>query len=210
MFEVEKHIKNILWDFDGVLMDSMEIRDQGFEVVLSSHPKEDVDSLMKFHRANGGLSRYVKFRYFFEKIKKQEISDEQVQQYADSFSQVMLERMMDERLLIADALDFVKSNHQKYRMHVVSGSDQSELRQICENLGIKRYFKSIHGSPTPKTQLVQQVLQANSYKADETILIGDSINDYDAAVDNGIAFYGYNNIDLEGKGNNYIQKFGSI
>lgn len=208
MFKVEQHIKNILWDFDGVLMDSMDIRDQGFEVVLASYPKEEVANLMKFHRANGGLSRYVKFRYFFEEIKKQQITDQEVQRYADMFSEVMLERMMDDSLLIVDAVEFVKENHEKYRMHVVSGSDQKELRQVCKNIGIEHYFRSIHGSPTPKTELVREVLQQNSYEPDETILIGDSINDYDAAVDNEIAFYGYNNIDLEGKGNSYIQKFG--
>lgn len=207
MFEIGTHIETILWDFDGVLVDSMEIRDQGFEVVLKTHPKEEVAALMKFHRANGGLSRYVKFRYFFEEIKKQAISDQQLQVYADAFSKVMLERMLDHELLILDAIEFVKIHRHNYKMHIVSGSDQNELRKICQSLGIARYFKSIHGSPTPKTRLVEQVLERNSYDPDKTILIGDSINDYDAAVDNGITFYGYNNIKLKEKSSNYIVKF---
>lgn len=208
MFEVGEHIKNILWDFDGVLMDSMDIRDQGFIEVLKDYPKEEVDALMKFHRANGGLSRYVKFRYFFEEIQKESITQEQVQQYADAFSRVMLEKMMDTSLLIADAVEFVKEHHDKYRMHIVSGSDQKELRQICSNLEIATYFRSIHGSPTPKTQLVKQVMENNSYLPQETILIGDSINDYDAAIANDIGFYGYNNHKLKEVSNQYIQKFG--
>lgn len=208
MFEVGEHIKNILWDFDGVLMDSMEIRDQGFIEVLKDYPKEEVDALMKFHRANGGLSRYVKFRYFFEEIQKESITQEQVQEYADAFSRVMLEKMMDTSLLIADAVEFVKEHHNKYRMHIVSGSDQKELRQICSNMEIATYFRSIHGSPTPKTQLVKQVMENNSYLPQETILIGDSINDYDAAIANDIGFYGYNNHKLKEVSNQYIQKFG--
>lgn len=208
MFEVDQHIETILWDFDGVLVDSMKIRDQGFEIVLDSHPQEEVVELMKFHRANGGLSRYVKFRHFFETIKKETISDQQLQAYADAFSEVMLDRMLDNRLLIADAVDFVKKQHQNFSMHIVSGSDQKELREICRNLEMEVYFRSIHGSPTPKTQLVKEVLENNSYQVDKTILIGDSINDYEAARDNGITFYGYNNLDLKKKGTNYIQKFG--
>lgn len=208
MFEVGEHIKNILWDFDGVLMDSMDIRDQGFIEVLKDYPGEDVEALMKFHRDNGGLSRYVKFRYFFEEIQKESITDQQVQQYADAFSQVMLEKMMDQNLLIADAVEFVKKHHNQYQMHIVSGSDQKELRQICRNLNIATYFKSIHGSPTPKIQLVRQVLENNSYQPQETILIGDSINDYDAAMANDIGFYGYNNTKLREVSNQYIQKFG--
>ena len=62
-------IRVIFWDFDGVILNSNKVRDKGFETVLSGFPKEEVDKLLKFHRQNGGLSRYVKFRYFFEEIK---------------------------------------------------------------------------------------------------------------------------------------------
>lgn len=200
-------VKNILWDFDGVIMDSMVIRDKGFEIVLRDHAAGEVEELMKFHRQNGGLSRYVKFRYFFEKIKNEEISEEEVKKYAQKFSDVMLENLIDHSLLIADALSFIESNSSKYNMHIVSGSDQKELRHICKKLEIEKYFLSIHGSPTPKKQLVNDLLQEHNYNLEETVLIGDSINDYDAAVENGISFYGYNNPTLKDTSNNYIEKF---
>lgn len=188
-------------------MDSMPVRDKGFEVVLDKYPREEIDQLMKFHRENGGLSRYVKFRYFFEEIKKQEVSEEEVQKYADLFSEVMLKHLIDESLLIADAIEFTRKNHPRYPMHVVSGSDQEELRHICRELGIENYFISIHGSPIPKKQLVKDLLGSNGYDPVETILIGDSINDYDAARVNGITFYGYNNPEIRKVSNNYIEKF---
>ena len=209
-FQATPQLKNILWDFDGVLMDSMIIRDEGFEVVLKDHSTEEVEQLMQFHRNNGGLSRYVKFRYFFEKIKNQEISEEEVNNYAQQFSQVMLNKLVDQKLLIRDTLTFVEQNHQVYNMHIVSGSDQNELRHICTKLGIDKYFKSIHGSPTPKKQLVKELLSINSYKKEETILVGDSINDYEAAAENAIAFYGYNNIKLKDTGSCYVQRFRKI
>lgn len=188
-------------------MDSMPIRDKGFEIVLEQHPREEINQLMNFHRENGGLSRYVKFRYFFEEIKKQEIDDEEIQKYADLFSEVMLKHLIDEGLLIADAIKFTRKNYQRYSMHVVSGSDQKELRRICRELEIEDYFISIHGSPVPKKQLVKDLLSSKGYDPAETILIGDSINDYDAARVNGISFYGYNNPELRKVSNNYIEKF---
>lgn len=200
-------IKNILWDFDGVLMDSMPVRDKGFEIVLKEHSKEEVERLMQYHRQNGGLSRYVKFRYFFEKIKGRKINEEEVNEYASRFSEVMYENLIDENLLIENSLQFVRGNYKQYNMHIVSGSDQKELRHICQKLGIDKYFNSIHGSPTPKKKLVKDLLLENQYKLEETILIGDSINDYEAAVENGISFYGYNNLKLKEASNNYIEKF---
>ncbi len=68
----------IFWDFDGVIIDSEKVRTAGFEKVLRDYPKEEVEQLIQYHKKNGGLSRYVKFRYFFEEIRKSPISDERV------------------------------------------------------------------------------------------------------------------------------------
>lgn len=81
-----KNKKNIFWDFDGVLMDSMPVRNKGFELVLKDYPEEQVQELMAFHLKNGGLSRYVKFRYFFEEIRKETISEDEVSIWASKFS----------------------------------------------------------------------------------------------------------------------------
>lgn len=69
-----EYLENIIWDFDGVIVESNHIREKGFRKVLESFPENQVEELLVFHNNNGGLSRYVKFRYFFENIRKEEIS----------------------------------------------------------------------------------------------------------------------------------------
>lgn len=189
--------KVLLWDFDGVLMNSNETRDLGFNQVLRKFPKNQVAELIKYHQQNGGLSRYVKFRYFFEKIRQEDISDSQVQVYADKFSKIMLQYLVNNDLLIDETISFVQSNYQKIPMHIVSGSDQVELQYICKKIGIGKYFLSIKGSPTPKVQLVENIITKYHYSVNSCILIGDSFNDYEAAMDNKIHFSGYNNIEVE-------------
>jgi phosphoglycolate phosphatase-like HAD superfamily hydrolase len=187
------NIKAIFWDFDGVIMDSNAVRDRGFEEVLKTFPQTEVDALMTFHRDNGGLSRYVKFRYFFEDIRGETITDAEVNIWAEKFSEIMMKLLINPHLLIQETLDFIKANAHHYNMHIVSGSDQTELRQICKSLDIAKYFNSIHGSPTPKNDLVAALLQEHSYDLKTCILIGDSKNDYDASKVNGIQFMGYGN-----------------
>lgn len=189
-------IKIIFWDFDGVLMNSNEVRDQGFVEVLKSFPENQVEELLAFHRKNGGLSRYVKFRYFYEEIRKEKVTDEMILQLAASFSEIMKGLLTNPGLLIEETLRFVKDNHLKIPMHIVSGSDGNELRYLCEQLNIARYFQSIHGSPTPKKQLVADLLQLHQYDRKECMLIGDSVNDLEAAHENGIYFYGYGNEEI--------------
>ena len=204
-----ENYSTILWDFDGVILDSMDIRDLGFIKVLSElgHQKKDIDTLITFHRANGGLSRYFKFRYFYEKILGQDISEQCVIDLAAKFSEQVTDLLINKDLIMPKVLEFIQSNYKMYNFHIVSGSDQTELRNVCKGLKLDTYFESIHGSPTAKTQLVADVLQAHQYRPEMVCLIGDSINDFHAADKNAIDFYGYNNSGLKSVGNGYIDFF---
>lgn len=204
MFE---SIQILLWDFDGVILDSVSIRDEGYWHVLKKYPAEEVEKLIEFQQANGGLSRYVKFRYFYEEILGKEISDEKVNEFARQFSDYMVKKLADTDLLITDTLEFIREYHKKYTMHIVSGSDENELRYLCRELNIDHFFKSIHGSPMPKINLVKNILAEHNYPPEHAALIGDSVNDFDAAYKNNIRFFGYNNPNLREKGEGYITSF---
>lgn len=195
---MDKHgIEVIFWDFDGVILDSNKVRDQGFIEVLKEFPDHDVDQLLLFHKANGGLSRYVKFRYFFEKIRNEEVSQEIIMRYAEEFSIIMKRLLIDKKLLIQETIQYIDQNYNQYAMHIVSGSDQQELRFLCHELGIDHYFRSIQGSPTPKTDIIYTLIKSNDLNKKQCVLIGDSKNDYNAAIDNGIKFVAYNNKEIE-------------
>jgi phosphoglycolate phosphatase-like HAD superfamily hydrolase len=186
----------ILWDFDGVILNSNEVRDLGFEQVLADYPKEQVDQLLDFHRKNGGLSRYVKFRYFYENVLHETLTDERLTKLTNSFSEIMRKLLCNPGLLIQESIDFISKNHEIYPMYIVSGSDQEELRFLCKTLNIEHYFKGVFGSPTPKNDLVNFIIKNTNQKPNNFILIGDSINDYEAAKINNIGFLAFNNLDL--------------
>lgn len=200
-------IETILWDFDGVILDSMSVRDWGFREIFKDYSEEQVSQLISFHNKNGGLSRYVKIRYFYENILGQTISKDQVLTYANAFSVLMKGQLINPQNLINDSVNFIKSNCSKYNFHIVSGSDEEELRFLCKELNLSAYFISINGSPTPKKELVDNLLKQYNYNIKTSCLIGDSINDYEAATENKIAFYGYNNIHLKTFGEKYIESF---
>ena len=197
----------ILWDFDGVILDSMEIRNLGFTKALAPYPEEQVEKLLQYHKKNGGLSRYVKFRYFLEEIRGEENVEQKVQKLSEFYSSIMRQRLTRKDLLIDEVHQFIRRNHKKFGMHIVSGSDGEELRYLCNNLEISDYFISIQGSPTPKIELVSSLLSKYGYENEQVCLIGDSINDYEAAQRNNIAFFGYNNTELKRKDSTYIESF---
>ncbi len=200
-------IKVIFFDFDGVILDSMEVREYGFRTIFKDFTSEQVEALIQYHLANGGLSRYVKIRYFFEEVLGKSITKDQVQEWADKYSEIMRKALPDPKNLIEETVNFIKKEYKNYPLHIVSGSDGKELNFLCERLGVAPYFLTIDGSPTPKTELVENILNQYKYKPEECILIGDSINDYDSAVANGVTFYGYNNTTLREKSIVYLDQF---
>lgn len=200
-------VKAIFFDFDGVIIDSMSIRAEGFREVLSAYPKTAVDALIQYHHHNGGLSRFHKFRYFFEEILQRPMLDVVIQELAQKFSDIMLVKLSNPDYLIEDTVGFIQKIYGQCELHIVSGSEQTELRKLCEKLSLSSYFVTISGSPTPKTKLVSGLLKKYLYQTGEVLLIGDSINDYEAAHDNNIRFLGYNNLSLQVLSDYYIADF---
>jgi HAD superfamily hydrolase (TIGR01549 family) len=200
-------IKNILFDFDGVILDSMPVRDYGFKEIFKDFDDNLVNKLLEYHNKNGGLSRYVKIKYFYNELLRQEILEKKIINYADNFSKIMKRELVDKRYLIADTLKFIKENYKRYNLHIVSGSDEKELRYLCKELGIDSFFQSINGSPAHKNNLVEDLLVINKYRESETILIGDSVNDYNAAKENNLDFYGFNNPNLINVSKKYLDNY---
>ncbi|MWV62970.1 HAD hydrolase-like protein [Helicobacter saguini] len=204
---MDKQIKNIFWDFDGVILDSQKIRIYGFREIFKEYDKRLVDKLIEYHINNGGLSRFNKITYFFNDILGEEISKEKVENYADEFSKIMRKELTNKEYLINDSLTFIQNNYKKYNFHILSGSEENELKFLCDTLEISKYFLSIHGSPTPKVILMQNLLNSQQYNPNECVMIGDSIHDYNAAKANNVDFYGYNNIQLKDVSKVYVVSF---
>lgn len=174
--------KAIIFDFDGVLVESNEIRSEGFRTLLvrNKFPPKAVERLIAFHRANGGLSRYYKIRYFFEQILRRQISDERLNELCAEFSAIV-KKGVTEAPWVKGALEFLKENFSRLPCFIVSGSDQSELREICYARRIDGFFKDILGSPLEKEKNLEQLLRTHGLDREKTLFVGDSVNDWKAA-----------------------------
>ena len=118
------------------------------------------------------------------------------------FGQVLSPEAMQQKLcnpdfLYPDTLKLIQSLSGKVPLHIASGAEHNELLWLCEKLELSSHFVSIHGGPTPKYQLLGQLLLDCSYEPVKTCLIGDSYSDYEAALENGMQFFGYANPKLK-------------
>ena len=61
-----KDIKNLIFDFDGVIIDSVKIKDLAFKKLVNKYNPTIQIKFYNFHRKNLGLSRDVKFDYLLK------------------------------------------------------------------------------------------------------------------------------------------------
>ena len=150
--------KVVIFDFDGVILDSMPIKTYAFCKIFEMFPKDAVEKLRVFHLQNGGISRFVKIRYFFNDIIKESICDQEVQRYASEFSAIVVEELVKPKYLILETMEFIEAICKTKRLFIASGAEEEEIRFLCRTLGIDGYFEEIYGSPTPKSELLGMIL----------------------------------------------------
>ena len=193
----------IIFDFDGVLAESNDIRIQGFADLFADLPADVLARFMEFVKANGGLSRYGKIRHLYSDILERPLAENEVHAWAREYSRLVVERVAESRA-VPGSLEFITEYADRFEYAVVSGSDQDELRQVCRHRGIHQYFRAIYGSPTEKTENLVALMSSRVWDRQACVYVGDSMNDYDAATAAGISFIGRNSGQVDWKNHDVV------
>lgn len=179
-------IKAVIFDFDGVLVESAEIKTEAFGQLFSTYP-DKIHEIIEYHKKNMGISRYVKFRYFYENILGMELSHDEEMRLGEKFSQIVLEKII-KAPFVDGALYFLDKYHKKIPLFIASGTPDDELKYIVEERGISLYFKEIHGTPRKKPEIVLDILKRYSLSATEIVFVGDAESDLKASRETGVRF----------------------
>ena len=183
--------KYIIFDFDGVLAETNDIRFDGFHSLFKNHNEDLVDDLIQYARLNGGKSRYDKIKYFFENILNETISNDKIYELALQYSQLVKQKVIY-ALPVRGSTEFLARYQSEFSFAIVSGSDQNELRDVCRARGIDRFFVEILGSPLSKSSNISHLVSKKEWKNELCVYVGDSLDDLETAKMNGIDFIGRN------------------
>lgn len=182
-------IKAIIFDFDGVLVESVDVKTKAFARLFEAYGHQVVQQVVDYHLANGGVTRREKFKYYYREILHEPLSETKLDELCQQFSDFVVEQIIIAPFVIG-AADFLDRNHAKYDLFVVSATPQDEMRDIISRRGMSRYFKSIYGAPREKALLIKDILNSGNYKSVQTLYIGDALNDYEEARKVGCHFVG--------------------
>jgi len=179
-------IKAIIFDFDGVLVESADIKTEAFKELFADYPQK-IKEIVNYHLVNAGVSRYVKFRYIYEHILGKDLSKDKEIELGRRFSQIVWQKIL-EAPFITGAKEFLDTYKDKYQFFIASGTPEEELQNIINAKRLHSYFKEIHGSPKKKTDIIIYIIDKYGFKNEEVVYIGDAQSDRIAAEEAGIVF----------------------
>ena len=142
--------KVIIFDFDGTLIDSSEIKTRAFLKLFKDISKTKLKKILEYHLENEGLSRFIKFRFFYERILKIKYNDQIGEQLSKKFTDYVFNNIV-RAPYISGADEFLKQNYKKLYLFLVSATPQVELVNILDKRNMKHYFREVHGHPKKKT-----------------------------------------------------------
>jgi len=179
-------IELLILDFDGVVIESNDIKTQAFEKVFSLFPQYK-DIMMQFHYENISVSRVEKFEYLAALMGRGE--DLKIKTVmADNFSQYILEGILTVPLVkgVERVLKMVKGY---LPLYLASVTPANELNHILEKRGLLHWFDGVYGCPPwTKANAIRDILSLNSILPRNSLLIGDSAGDQRAALETGVQF----------------------
>lgn len=178
----------LLFDFDGVLVDSVNIKEQAFGALYSEHGNAIVKRVVEHHRSNGGVSRFDKFRHYHREFLGIEILADEVENLNQKFSHLVTQSVINANE-INGADNMLRVVQNKLPLHVISATPEAELEQIIIARKMRHYFKSVHGAPQKKVAHIIEIIKQHGYQ--KPIMIGDALPDYEAAMEAEVDFLGY-------------------
>ncbi|MFA3790789.1 HAD family hydrolase [Aliiglaciecola sp. SL4] len=177
--------KTIIFDCDGVILNSNKVKTQAFYLAALPYGEEAANKLVEYHVARGGISRYKKFEWFIESFESEDKPIRQ-QELLDNYAKFVLDGLM--KCEIVNGLAALRQKTSKARWLVASGGDQKELRDVFSSRGLFELFDGgIFGSPDSKDTILEREI-SNGNILQPALFLGDSKYDHVASKQANLDF----------------------
>ena len=179
-------LRAIVFDFDGVILESAEVKTEAFMELYAAYP-DRVPAIRDYHIAQAGISRYIKFEHIQRNILGLPYTEEDKKRVSAEF-----ERLTRERIFrcpqVPGAEDLLRNLRGRVLRIVGSGTPQAELELIVATRKMGDWFEELWGTPRLKPGILRDVMARHNLSPRQVLMVGDGMSDYDAACETGTRF----------------------
>ncbi len=180
-------VRAIAFDFDGVLLETVEVKTRAFAQLFGGEGPEMVRRVIEYHLSHGGVSRVEKLRVIYRDILNRPLDDEDLERLSEQFHAFVFEQVVAAPW-VRGAEEFLRRFYGTYAFFVISGTPDGELKDIVRRRRMERWFDDIWGSPETKEELLARCLSEHELSAEEVVFVGDAETDWAAAQHTGVRF----------------------
>lgn len=182
----EHSTRAFIFDFDGTLVESNEIKRSAFfevtadiagaapilrRILAEPDPGDRYDI---FRRLQSGLGA--------DKLDASKLTDA----YGAFCEREILELLKTSRIM--PLLEGLKARG--YALFIASATPQAVLTSMLEKTPFARLFDAVCGRPRSKTAILRDICQRHGWSPQQVIMVGDGAPDSQAAVEFGCRFIG--------------------
>lgn len=192
----------LVFDFDGVILESAEIKTRAFCELFSAYP-DHVDAIVAYHEANTGISRFKKFRHIYDHILAMPLTTRAEHKLGKRFAALVVEEVL-RCPFVPGAFELLRACSCTHALFIASGTPEEELRRLVMARGLAGLFREVHGSPKTKDVILENILAVTRAPRTSVLFVGDGLSDYEAAKTAGVTFIGR----VRPAGRNLFEPFG--
>jgi len=185
LFQISEK-KIIFWDFDGVIKDSVLAKGETFAELFGGEDEYMYSKVLRHHCNNAGLPRAEKIIIYLGWAQNTPL-EKHIKYWEKKFNEIVVKKVC-ESPWVPGALQYLQENYHRQHFVLVPATPQEEMDQIVDQLQIYKFFKRIYGHPNKKTDVIASTLDNLGVKPSNAVMLGDSVADYGAALENNVMF----------------------
>jgi len=180
--------KVFIFDFDGVVVDSLPLRDQGFYKAFLPYGVDAAKKAYDYHIQTRGVKRRDKFAQILGKILEVSYTSQDIDDIESRFAEFIDRGLLDSPLLV-DRLQLLCLS-KNFPVNIVSTAPKEEVLKLAKHAGIVSFFRRIYGGSDTKYTHIDLIIDELQCPRNQVVFVGDSYKDYEAAVKSKVNFIG--------------------
>lgn len=192
-----KIIKVIVFDFDGVVVDSVKIKRQAYFDLFKQKGMDNI--INKVLSRMGNNTRFDILRSIFSELDSNNSNLEQkIKKYSAKYND-LVQKSIKKNGLVKGARDVLTTLNRSYSLYINSNTPQQPLEESLKALGITNFFKGTFGvsenvgtyvNDKAKINNLSKIINLEKAAPANIVFIGDSEGDLNAAKAAGCLFIG--------------------
>jgi phosphoglycolate phosphatase len=180
-------VKCVVFDFDGTLVESNEIKREAFYEVTRNLVDADIvlDKILSSLDCGDRYEIFDKVIIELELYRKVSISAEEMSSSYTKICEYKISRALEVKGAVKTIKDLKSLG---VKVFISSATPEITLRKIIGMRGWKKMIDMVLGSPDSKTDHLRTIQIENKYSMSDVVYVGDSEIDSEAAISAGCRF----------------------